>query len=274
MANITEQLIYSTVRLVGAKDEGISVGTGFFFQCQENKLFLVTNKHVIKGVKNGEFFMKRGMLIQNGLMTIPASGSVALMFTENDFVGHPDPDVDVAVMEVTDYINNLIVAGTPAHYIAIIERYIPNENQMNTTIKHIENIVFVGYPDGLWDEVNFAPIIRTGITATPYIYDFRGKKIFLVDASVFGGSSGSPVFILDIGLHIDKEGIVFQGNRVHFLGIIASVYYVDEEGDIQEREIPVKKELYASTKQMIDLGVVFKASTVTETISEYKRRLL
>lgn len=58
MAHITEQLLYSTVRLEGSTVNGNSVGTGFFFQ-DKDRLYLVTNKHVIEKVTQGKYLMKQ-----------------------------------------------------------------------------------------------------------------------------------------------------------------------------------------------------------------------
>ena len=40
----------------------------------------------------------------------------------------------------------------------------------------IEEIVMIGYPNGLWDSVNNMPIARRGITATPVYLNYEGKK--------------------------------------------------------------------------------------------------
>jgi V8-like Glu-specific endopeptidase len=58
----------------------------------------------------------------------------------------------------------------------------------------IERIIFVGYPNGMYDRKNYTPILRQGITATPFHLDYDGLPAFLIDASVFPGSSGSPVY--------------------------------------------------------------------------------
>ena len=63
------------------------------------------------------------------------------------------------------------------------------------------------------------PIIRRGITASPVWNDFDNTPSFLVDAGVFPGSSGSPVFILNQGSYATKDGISL-GNRLLFLGVI------------------------------------------------------
>jgi hypothetical protein len=69
--------------------------------------------------------------------------------------------------------------------------HIPTPEDLEN-ISAIEDIYMVGYPIALWDPYNVLPLARKGVTATPYKYDFNGKKEFLVDISVFEGSSGSP----------------------------------------------------------------------------------
>ena len=39
------------------------------------------------------------------------------------------------------------------------------------------------------------PILRRGTTATPIALNFEGRPEFLIDAAVYPGSSGSPVFV-------------------------------------------------------------------------------
>lgn len=47
----------------------------------------------------------------------------------------------------------------------------------------IEDIIMIGYPDGIWDSINNQPIIRRGITATQPKNNFNGKQEFLIDAA-------------------------------------------------------------------------------------------
>ena len=62
-------------------------------------------------------------------------------------------------------------------------------------------------------------IVRQGITATPIWNNFKGEEVFLVDAGVFPGSSGSPVFIYNRGTYPTKDGIAV-GNRLLFVGVM------------------------------------------------------
>jgi len=135
----------------------------------------------------------------------------------------------------------------------------------------IEEVMLIGYPDGLYDPVNLTPIVRRGSTATPLQLDYGGEPAFLVDASVFPGSSGSPVLIANFPTYMNRRtGEVFVGgSRTMFLGILSSGFFIEENGQIEKRAIPAaKEELVVRTEQMIDLGFVFKASTVVETIED------
>jgi hypothetical protein len=95
----------------------------------------------------------------------------------------------------------------------------------------VEEVLFIGYPCGIWDARNLLPIVRRGITATPIYIDFSGRKQFLIDASVFPGSSGSPVFIYNAGIYWDKKsGSTVVGHRLFFLGILSEVFQMVDTG--------------------------------------------
>jgi len=142
---------------------------------------------------------------------------------------------------------------------------IPTESQIKE-IDAIEDITFVGYPNGIWDRKNYTPILRRGTTATHYAIDFENEKKFLIDASVFGGSSGSPVFLYNSGSFSKKGGGLMAGSRLYLLGIVAAVFFRNSVNEIVSIPIPTSNKNVSVGQEMIDLGIVFKASTITETI--------
>ena len=146
---------------------------------------------------------------------------------------------------------------------------IPTQEIIDKFISPIENVIFIGYPSGIWDSKNLFPIVRKGLTATPYYIDFLGEQKFLIDASVFPGSSGSPVFAYSSGSYSDKHGGLYFGDFVQFLGIIAETFHRQDEGDIIIKNIPTKDVPFSISKQMIDLGIVYKAITIEQTIQHY-----
>lgn len=131
----------------------------------------------------------------------------------------------------------------------------------------LEEIAFAGFPNGIYDRANNLPIVRRGTTATPAYLDYEGNPVFLIDASVFPGSSGSPVFIYSTSPWVDRSGDTnIGGRRFMFLGVLSSVFYRQEDGRLEFAEIPATLVPVVKTREMIDLGVVFKARTILETL--------
>lgn len=266
-SSLGDQLLFTVVRLEGKTSVGTSVGTGFLFQ-YKNRVFLVTNKHVVNGAIQGKYTMLQANTTSEQWEPIIGQG-VAFDFLVTDFIGHPDPNIDVAVANISARLNKAKEDGNPVYCLRVESDIIPTPEQIDKFISPLEEIVFIGYPNGIWDYKNLLPIIRKGITATPYYYDFLGEKKFLIDASVFPGSSGSPVFIYYSGGYPDKEGNLYAGNRIFFLGIIAQTYHRQEEGEIQVRNIPTVDVPVAVSRQMIDLGIVIKATAIIETMDYF-----
>ena len=248
-------LLFVTVRLEELHGDKAGVGTGFFYH-HDGMLFVVTNKHVVEKVEDGSFLM----LKSSHRKWEPILGrGVELSFSEKDFIGHPDPEIDIAVANISTAINYLKEKGNSPFWMHIDSSLIPDEEEIENFFSPVEEVYFVGYPNGIWDESNLLPIIRKGITATPYYVDFKNKKKFLIDASVFPGSSGSPVFIYYKGSYSDKYGNSYVGNKIKFIGVISKTYIHYSES-INSNNIH---------SQMIDLGEVYKANTVQETIEHY-----
>jgi hypothetical protein len=121
---------------------------------------------------------------------------------------------------------------------------------------------FVGFPDGKFDRKHFLPIMRRGHVATSPELDFDGERIFLIDASVFPGSSGSPVFTAG-------DRLIGGTPPLKFLGLISAVFYQPTDGRFEQRSVEVTHVHVPVVDQMIDLGVVFKARCVRETITSF-----
>ena len=87
----------------------------------------------------------------------------------------------------------------------------------------MEEIVTVGFPDGLWDAVNNKPIFRRGVTATHPKLDYNGKKELLIDAAAVPGTSGSPVVIIEENGYFDRDGNFYPDeNRILLLGTLSA----------------------------------------------------
>lgn len=264
-----EQLLFTTVRIETRSPKESGSGTGFIFNYRvgdQQVPVLVTNKHVVKGSDVGTFFFTLG---KGGQPVIGEKIDLEVTDFEDAWHGHPDPDVDIAVMPLALIRNSIEKTGKQLFYRAITQDLVPSKDQLDE-LDAIEEVLFIGYPNGIYDTVNLIPIARRGITATPIQIDYEGKPKFLIDGSVFPGSSGSPVFICNTGGYTTKSGkTTLGGGRVLFLGIIAAVFYREDEGAMTLRPVPTENIPAFTTRQMIDLGVVYKFSAVLETIENF-----
>ena len=125
----------------------------------------------------------------------------------------------------------------------------------------------VGYPIGLWDDVNNFPVLRRGITASHPSVDFQGKSIGLAAIASFPGSSGSPILVVNEGSFTSQSGICI-GSRLIFLGVLYAGPQFTANGDIKIVEIPTAQTPISSTKIPTHLGYYVKAKELI-TLKEH-----
>lgn len=257
-------MLFSTIRIEASSDSGTSVGTGFIagYKIKDNNyIFLVTNRHVIEGYERGKFFFTKS----DG--TNPLIGErydVELDNFQRYWKIHPN--LDIAIMPLVPILNKIIENGGKIYFKTIPLDLIPSKEQTET-LTALEEITFLGYPNGIYDEKNLLPLFRKGITATPVSLDYNNLPEFLIDASVFPGSSGSPVFILNQGAYATPNGLTI-GGRIFFMGILSQAFKREEKGDFYVSEIPTKKENIVLTPQMLDLGIVIKSSEIKKFLEQ------
>jgi len=268
--SIFENILFTTVRIEASlPNNSTSTGTGFVFNYVRNDkqyLFIVTNKHVIKNSIKGKLTFNQSdgeKPILGKVFTIDYSNF------ESQWIGHSQDDVDVAIMPFGPVYNELYSKGVQIFFRSVTLDLIPSDNLLREDIDAVEDIVFVGYPNDIYDRRNLLPVVRRGITATPVSIDFEGKPAFLIDASIFPGSSGSPVFLCNIGSYSPKGKGLIAGSRIFFLGIVASVFTRKDLNTIELIDIPTGKIPRVATTQRLDLGIVYKSIVIKELIEEF-----
>jgi hypothetical protein len=149
---------------------------------------------------------------------------------------------------------------------------IPNE-QLLESFEPLEQIIMAGYPIGLWDSVNNLPLLRRGITSIHPKIDFMGKPEFLIDAAVYPGSSGSPVYLYESeSFNIKNE--IKLGTRIFLLGLNYASYYENVRGEIKVEDIPTRKtsqKQYTEVVSPTNLGVCIKSSKLKEFVPILKK---
>ena len=140
--------------------------------------------------------------------------------------------------------------------------------RMLSSVDAVEEIIMIGYPNGLWDSTNNMPIVRRGITATNISFDYNGKKEFLIDAACFPGSSGSPVLICNVGAYRDKQGNLNLGSsRVLFVGVLYAGPQLTVTGDIRIVSVPDSQQKAMSVAAIPNnLGYIIKSECILDFV--------
>jgi len=269
---VSEQLLFTTTYIESSFPKEKTSGTGFLYLSATdagNQLFLVTNRHVVEDNSRGGQANKLVVkFIKADADGKPDLGKFTYVnfdeFTLSHWIGHPDPEIDLVIIPIGRYVEALNKMGQNP-YFKYLTKDIVFQVGANPELDALEEVLFVGYPNGLFDAVNHLPLFRRGITASSVNIDFDGKPNFIIDAGVYPGSSGSPVFIHDQGWIRDRKGNVSNDSRTILLGIISKTYFRTTDAEIAEDTVA----LSAKVQEIIGLGIVIKARCIHETINAH-----
>lgn len=266
---LTEQLSYATVRIeCKSKDNQLFTGTGYFFRFRINKELnthipvVITNKHVIKNAYEGRIIFSKAD--EEGNPDDKNHFGLFLNNFEQMWKMHPSDDVDLCAMPIAPFLNQAEMANHKLFYRSLDTTLIPTQEQLDD-LSAMEDIVMVGYPNGIWDSINNKPIFRKGVTATHPNLDYNGKKEFMIDAACIPGSSGSPVFLLNENGYSDKKGTTYLGaKRILLLGTLYAGPQLTTEGEVVVVDVPTVQRAFALSKIPINLGLVIKSNRILE----------
>lgn len=264
--HVLEQMPRCTVRIEALLGEAvIGTDTGFYYGfCLQPDggavNGIVTNKHVIAGAAH--------IRIRVHVTQINYEPHVPTQFVSVDIpldsvVEHPNPAIDLCVVPAQrafDAIRNM--HQMHPSFIKLAAEHVADAAFLEQLLP-FESVRMVGYPIGIWDHVNNAPIVRRGSLATSPSVDYMGRPEFVVDIACFAGSSGSPVFVADAGGFGSRNGAFATGSRLALIGILYAGPVLRQSGEIVHDPIPVAARL-ALPDAMINLGYVIKAGELHE----------
>ena len=262
-----KQSLFATVRIeVESLSGEQSFGTGFIYQLHNQHRvwnFLVTCRHVVEYGRRAHLFFTRAD-VQSATPRVGERKQIEVDDLQARWYFHPDPKIDIAVAPIVS-----LVPEAPDGFVyltAINQDALPTAATLRD-MEVLEEVVFFGYPSGYYDHHNLLPIARRGITASPPQFDYDGRPEFLVDAAVYFGCSGSPVFVMN-ELPLWRRVTERRRYRFVFLGVITEVLRSAFDNDVGFIHPAAKAEGIA-TARLLNLGVAIKSQLVHETALRY-----
>ncbi|WP_312996475.1 serine protease [Leclercia sp.] len=251
------------LRLNGKSD---SIGTGFFYKNEKDFIFLVTNYHVISGIKPTD---KTTKAVHGDEIVIQLRNKDGKVYSERIplFVGDSHNWLEHPTDEEADIV---LIPLLPKVLENADFAYVSNKTAINNLLLYPSSpVVMIGYPYGYRDTKNNLPIWKTGSLASEPEYDFDGKKLIVVDISAFPGMSGSPAFYVSHSGYSTKSGDIYMrgGMNVHFLGVYASMQMLNS--DLFLEQVQNQSNFKVSHSESLQLGHVWKAQLLEEIADSF-----
>jgi hypothetical protein len=208
-------------------------GTGFFAFYPDERVgknrgfaYLVTNRHVAQCWDEKDQPMQVMSIALR--MNFADGGSRVIYLNQNGNIPWllpTDDSVDLAIFP-------LALDQKMIEYLPIpTSVFVTDELIASREINEGARIVFSGFFVQFQGEHRMQPIVREGIIAMmpdEKLVNTTGKlgKVFLGDVHIFGGNSGSPVFVDLAGV---QGGSIIAGEDYRLLGVVSGYFYEDEE---------------------------------------------
>ncbi len=248
-----DQVFFAVARIVipGESQNTASIGTGFLVSIKKNDkesyIVLVSNKHVFSDTLRDVNLVLHE---KNEDGTPKLTSHKAITFTNYSslYFTPSDTDLDLAALNITP----ALLDGS-VYYKQL-------EMEMFATFSETDlipggDVWFVGYPENRFDTLNNMPLMRRGYIASVPNLNFNGKSQFVIDAQVFPGSSGSPVFGTASG-------------QFKFLGVVTQTMIRNNLLQIQQASIS------PTVQETLGLGIVIKSTDVKSFLEEIKIKLI
>lgn len=270
MQNVQPLSLITTLVILMENGEQKSLGTGFFYQSDEENFFLATNFHVITGI--GPLERQRKPLIGDSIIIQlrDRAGNLITktlpLYQEGNplWLEHPtDKEADVVLLP----LKNSFFSNTGVRTVSKAVKI--TDVQINPS----SPVVLIGYPHGYHDQTNYLPIWKTGSIASEIEIDFDGKKLIVVDISAFPGMSGSPAFYVTHSGYLTKDGnmIMEIGMKIHFLGVYASMQMLNS--DLYLEQVTNNSNFKVSHSESLQLGHVWKAELLEEIVKQSSAKI-
>lgn len=189
-AAMIESLLLTTTRVLTFDARGLlTSASGFFFE-RDERLYLVTSRHVVIDEPSGHFPDRVEIelhddarnLARSSLLSLPLYRDGQALWIQGSDTGG---EIDMAVLEI-----DRRSMPAAAAIECFTEAHLPGQPD---TIEVGSSLLIVGFPLGFHDGLHHLPVVRQAVIASSFGLRFQGLGYFLTDARTHRGTSGAPV---------------------------------------------------------------------------------
>ena len=187
-----DSLLLAVTRIVTRSDaRALTNATGFFFE-RDDRLFLVTSRHVMHDEKSNHNPDNLQIELHTDVDNMAESTNVSIpLYLDGKSAWRQGVDaageIDVAVIEIDRAAlpkTAVFHAFTPQHLLAD-----------DAYVEVGSSLLIVGFPLGFHDTLHHMPVVRQAVNASSFGLRFQGEGYFLTDARTHRGTSGAPVVL-------------------------------------------------------------------------------
>ena len=176
-----------------AQERTLTGASGFFFE-REQRLYVVTSRHVLHDAPSQHFPDRMEIELHTDSADLGRSvGFSMLLYRDGRSVWRDAGDgggaIDVAAVELDRAAlprSMVFAAFTPAHLQSSLEE-----------VEVGSPLLIPGFPLGFHDALHHLPVVRQAAIASSFGLRFQGQGYFLTDARTHRGTSGAPVVMRD-----------------------------------------------------------------------------
>jgi hypothetical protein len=266
---VPDQLIRTTARIVCHGSGSQTTGTSFFFESNlgdgSSIPLLITNRHVVEDRDTAEICIS--VVPKDLPSSTPTLLAVPFGQLQKWVIYHPNRDVDLAAIPLAPGLGVLRAQGLQLANMFIGDKYLVTDEHLSDC-RALEELVMIGYPNGIWDSKNNRPILRRAISATPIWEGYEGSPRFLIDCACFPGSSGSPVFLYREGAVVGRSGTKLGAQLVALAGVLHAGFLHLAHGEVVEATVASLQSYQAKLSIPNGIGICVSASEV-RTLTEH-----
>lgn len=181
--NPVERMMWSTYPLATEK----GMGTAFVVQSPGAAPIIVTSVHVLATMGRGPLMLGTRVPDARGEPEVAILRLHPERGRRHEYVRHPRQDVAAFALELSGEVSDLLSIGS-----YLDERSIASGPG---SLRAGAEVSFLGYPEVLPGTAGAFPILRTGSVASYPLGTSAADGLFVVNADVYPGDSGAPVFV-------------------------------------------------------------------------------